>query len=239
MFEWRGKIGLLISARNQVLELDFNRHRPAGISVHTARMKKDQNLVNVDTMINMLDYAEGAVQLLAQAQVDIVVLGCTAASFVRGPAQDLKISESLQKVSGIKSITTSTAVIEALKTMGIKKLSIMTPYIDELNEKENAFFQGNGFEIMALHGMNVEQSMRYPQITPEEIYHFGIEHYYPGSDALFISCTNIRALEAIPYLEMHLGKPVITSNQASIWAALRQIGIKDKLDDCGLLLRNY
>jgi len=237
MFDWRAKIGLLISARNQVLELDFNEHRPSGVTIHTARINKEQDLTNVDTMINLAKNAEQTIQLLVQAKVEIAVFGCTAASFVNGPSLDLKISETLQRVSGITTITASTAVSEALRALGAKKISIVTPYVAELNGREEAFFRGNGFEILSLKGMNIEQSSKYPQISPAEIYRFGINNFDEASDCLFVSCTNIRAMEAIPYLEMHLGKPVITSNQASLWKTLRRIGIKDQIENCGQLLR--
>ncbi|MDF2874652.1 MAG: hypothetical protein K0R22_1335 [Sporomusa sp.] len=239
MIAWKHKIGLLISARNQVIEPDFNQYRPAGVSVHSTRIRKDQDFTNVDTMNTLQASARDAAAVIAQAGVDIAVFGCTAASFLHGGGQDIQLARSLQQAAGIPVITTATAVVTALQALELKRLTIITPYIDELNEREGAFFRNNGFDVKRLKGMDIEQTSKLPGLTPAEIYHFCIKYFDSGSDGLFISCTNIRAMAVIPYLEMHLGKPVITSNQASLWCALRQSGNNDRCEQAGLLLKEH
>lgn len=239
MFAWNYKLGLLISARNQVIEPDFNRYKPAGVTVHSTRIKKDQDYTNIDTMAGLQAAAHEAAAVLGQSGVDMAVFGCTAASFLHGCGQDRTLSASLQAAAGIPVVTTATAVLEALRVTNLQRLTIITPYIAELNRRESDFFAGNGFSVAALEGMNIEQTSKLPGLAPEEIYRFCVRHFADESDGLFISCTNIRAMEVIPYLEMHLGKPVITSNQASLWYALRQSGCQDGSDHCGVLLREH
>lgn len=239
MFGWRGRIGLMLPARNQVMEPDLNQNAPAGISIHGTRMRRDKDVSDVNTNTGMLNYAGDASDLLAQAGVDISILGCTAASFLGGPGEDLELSRKLEERTGVPTITASTAVVDALKVLGSKRITIITPYIDEINKREIVFFEGNGFEILNIKGMEIIQNSNLPKVMPGDIYHFCKDNFVPHCDAVFISCTNFRAMEVIPYLEKDLGKPVVTSNQASLWKALKLLNIGDKLPNCGELLNNY
>ena len=60
----------------------------------------------------------------------------------------------------------------------------------------------------------------------------------PEADALLCSCTAWRSLEAVAELERRIGKPVVTSNQASIWAAYRALGLAPKITGFGRLLES-
>ena len=73
---------------------------------------------------------------------------------------------------------------------------------------------------------------------PEEIVEFGVERCRPEADVLFCSCTDWRSMEVAERLEKLTGKPVVTSNQAGIWATLRKLGIDDPIDGYGSLLKN-
>jgi maleate isomerase len=59
------------------------------------------------------------------------------------------------------------------------------------------------------------------------------------ADGIFISCTNFRTIEIIEALEENTGKPVVTSNQASMAMALKVMGIKEKIGGFGALLAEY
>lgn len=232
------RIGLLISARNLVMETDFNNFKPTDVAVHCTRIKKDEDSTNLTTMSGLQQEAHVAAAILANTGVNIAIFGCTAASFLNGEGQDLALAESLSKAAMTPVATTATAVTAALKELQIKRLSILTPYITELNNREHDFFINNGFTITTIKGMGIEQTSRLPYLSPDEIYDFAIKNFAPDSDALFFSCTNIYAMEVIPFLEMALKKPVITSNQASLWYALRKSGNKENCR-CGELLRNH
>lgn len=239
MFGWRARIGLMVPARNQVLEPDFNRLTPWGVSIHSTRMRRDVDQSTIETNAKMLNYSQEAAELLSQAGVDIMVLGCTSASFVGGPGQDREISAELTRKTGIPSVTASTAVVEALKTLGLTKITVLTPYITELNDRERIFLNGNGFEVILIKGMGIEKNSHLPKVTPPEIYHFCKENFNQDSDGLFVSCTNFRAVETLAILEQDLGKPVVTSNQACLWKALRSLKLMDRIDGAGTLLSNH
>ena len=224
MKSWRGRIGLLVPSINCTMEPTFNEYLPDGIAVHTARMKRHTNVSDVDTNIRMLDNAVEAAKLVAQSEPDFILLGCTTATFVQGKGKDLEIGVMLEEATGIKSSTTSTAVCNALRALGIKRFSFLAPHIGEILERAKIFFYGNGFEILTAKGMNISNSMSIPAVKPEEIYRFAKQNYHPDSEAIFLNSTNFRAMDIVKPLEQDLGIPVVTSNQASLWYVLRRMG---------------
>jgi len=128
----------------------------------------------------------------------------------------------------------------------IKKVSVATPYVDEINDELKTFLKDNGFTLIKLKGLGLgERKKRYP-ISDIEISGIGIQEPYVSyklirkiftdeADGFFISCTNFRAVETIQMLEDDLGKPVISSNQASLAIALKRLGIKSNVKGFGSL----
>lgn len=235
MTVWRARIGILIPCVNVVMEQDFHRLLPDGVTAHAARVGRSQLKSTLSAEHETVQRAVEAVRLLAHACVDIVVFGCTAASVTRGPGGDLEIGAEIASAGGMPCVTTATAVVESLRAVGARSISVATPYIDEINSIEEAFLRDSGFEVPAVKGLGIVESVQIPRVSPESIYRFARSVFRPGSDALFISCTNFRAAEIAPVLEQDLGVPVITSNTASLWAALRRLGINDAVPGGGVL----
>jgi len=235
MYGWRRRIGLIIPSSNTTMEPEFYKMAPEGVSVHTARM--DLKVVTEEALIEMEGYAKEAAKRLADAAVNIIMYGCTSGSLVKGKGYDQQIAKELEEASGIKAITTSTAVLEALRTLGISKVVVATPYIDSVNEKEKQFLEDNGFDVIAIKGLGIVQNTEIGKQTPETAYRLALEVYSPEADGLFISCTNFRTIEIIDKLENDLGIPVVTSNQASMWFTLKNLEIKDKYDRFGILMK--
>lgn len=234
---WRAKIGILVPAVNAVMEPDFSRLARNGIAVFASRIGRQSPNVSVESQIEMLDHLDSAATLVAAAGVDLIVFGCTSSSFVRGVGGDTEIAERIKKLTGVDAITTSTAVAEALRHLGIQRVSIFTPYVDEVNEREAEFFKGNSFQVLNVKGMQFHASARNRSFPTEQLYREARAADHPESEGLFISCTNFRALGAIELLERDLGKPVVTSNQASFWYALRVLRLSEPIEGYGRLLR--
>src|SRR5690606_26510962 len=119
------------------------------------------------------------------------------------------------------------AVVEALEHLGARRISLITPYIDAINKREIEFLSDLGYTVVAYAGMGISETPKMSAVTPEEIHRFTVEHADPASDAIFISCTTFRAFEASTGIERTLGIPVVTSNQASLWAIFRRLGISE------------
>lgn len=147
----------------------------------------------------------------------------------------------------VKAITTSTAVIEALNLLKVKNVGVATPYTGEVNEKEKEFIEGHGIRVTQIKGLGYSKPVKsYPLATqlvsgrglldPSVAYRLAQDVDTREADGIFISCTNLRTIEIIDALEKNLGKPVVTSNQATLAMALRVMGIKEKVVRFGSLL---
>jgi maleate isomerase len=247
----RGKIGLIVPSSNTICEMDFHRLAPEGVSVHTARMMTLagikgtadwQKPMNWDEEYKgMYEKCEEAAIELATARVDIIVFGCTSGSFTGGPGFDKELCRKIEKAvvpicGKIPAITASTAVVEALKELKVKSVSMVTPYPQEINERGKVFLEGNGFKVVDEEGLNLEAFSEFARQEPQVIYDLARKADKRDADAIFISCTEFRSLDVIEVLEKDLRKPVISANQASLWLALKKLEINESIKGYGTLL---
>jgi len=232
MYGWRKRIGLILPSSNTTMECEMWSALPQGISLHSARIPLKE--VNAEALKDMDSSSMNAAMSLLDAEVDCILFGCTSGSLIKGKGYNKKMSAKMEKELKVPFITTSTAVVEALKSFNAKELSVVTPYIDEVNEREKEFLESYGFSILSIKGMGIEKNRDIGKVTPQELYRFASNS---KGNCLFISCTNLRTFEIIEVLEKDLNMPVVTSNQASLWLSLKRIGIKERLEGLGSLLR--
>ncbi|MGQ9477372.1 MAG: maleate cis-trans isomerase family protein [Candidatus Bipolaricaulia bacterium] len=221
----RCRIGLIIPSSNTTMEAEFARHLPEGVSVHSTRVPLER--VTAAELTKMAERAEEAAQLLADAQVDLIVYGCTTGSLIGGKGYDLELERRIRETTGIPALTTARAVLEVLRARGLKRIAVATPYIDEVNEKEREFLIANGFKVVAIRGLGLLRNLEIGMQDPYVAFKLGKELMadHPEAEGLFISCTNFRTLEITRPLSDELGKPVVSSNQATLWLALQELGI--------------
>ncbi|NPV89957.1 MAG: maleate cis-trans isomerase [Firmicutes bacterium] len=223
MYGWRMRIGLMVPASNTTIESELWRMVPSGVSVHTARMLLGK--VNEEDLIKMEEHVETAARELANADVDIIAFGCTTGSLVKGKGYDEQISDKIASITGIPAVTTSTAVLDALHSLDVKKVGVVTPYIDELNKLEKAFLKANGINVVEIKGLELLDNIDIGKQEPYIPYKLVKSLTMAECDGFFISCTNFRSIEIIEMLEGEIKKPVISSNQATLAAILKKGGI--------------
>lgn len=237
MYGWRGRIGLIIPSSNTTMEPEFWQMAPKGVSIHTARMRLSN--VTVDELIQMEKNAVAAAKLLATASVDLLVYGCTTGSLIKGPGYDREISEKLTRETGISSIATATAVLKALETLGAEKVALVTPYTKEVTWKEIEFLEKQGYMVVDVKYLGIKENTMIGKQEPYTAYRLAMRLDAGKADVVFISCTNFRTIEIIPILERDIGLPVFSSNTATMWMALKELGIKESLKGYGSLLDKY
>jgi len=196
---------------------------PEGVSVHTARMRLDE--VTPDGLIRMADDAERGAALLATAGVDVIVYGCTTGSLVGGVRWEEDLVDRLHDNTGIRTMSTSGAVVEALRALSARRVGVATPYTDVLNRLETEFLEDHGFQVAAVEGLGLVNNLEIGRVEGGVIEGL-VEAVAGEADTIFVSCTNLPALDLIDGLERRHGRPVVTSNQASLWAALRDSSVK-------------
>ncbi|AEH24456.1 maleate cis-trans isomerase family protein [Pyrococcus yayanosii] len=236
MYGWRGRIGLVVPSSNTTMEMELHSHLPEGVSLHTSRMPLKS--ITEEELLRMNALAVEAARLLTDAGVGVMIFGCTSGSFIGGADFEKNLEMKIEEEVNVPVFTTSTAVIEALRTLDAQSLLVVTPYTDAINEREREFLEANGFEVLDIRGLGIEDNLEVGRLEPRVAYQLAKATFVEEADAVFISCTNLRTFEIIEPLERDLGVPVVTSNQASLWFALRELDVNDKLP-LGKLLREY
>lgn len=237
----RAKLGVIVPPTNTANEAEWNRMAPDGISIHSARMPLHADTESEAGKKALRDDISGFARDLAQASVDVVVYGCTAGSMI-SPVTDLP--DFMAGETGRKSVTTAQAIVEALSALGVSRLSIATPYHDALNEHEVGFLADHGFETVAIAGLGYgaggpDEYRNIARVQPDAVYQLARSVDRPEAEAILISCTDFATLDILQLLEDTLNKPVVSSNQATFWYALRMAGIDDKIPGFGRLLLEH
>jgi len=229
MLGWRLRLGLIVPSSNTTMEPELYQHLPQGVTLHTARMSITNT--TAEELLKMIREFEGCSALLKTAGVNVVLYGCTTGSFVKDKSHDREIEARIEEIAGVPAITTGRAVVEALKAKGLKKIAVVTPYLEELDEMEREYLTHHGFVVKIIKGLRIIKNLDIGKCEPTVAYQLGREvaRMEPDMDGLFISCTNFRTFEIIEPLSLDIGKPVITSNQASLWMALKMGGIPSSL----------
>lgn len=230
MYGWRGRIGLLVPSTNTTCEMEFHKLIPEGISIHTSRCFLGEDETPRERIASIVRMREGLIEAakrLSSVQPDLIVWACTVGSFIKGKGYDVELIGNMEKEIGIPVITTSTAVLEAIKKMGVRNIAMATPYIDEINITEKNFFEESisGLKIVSMKGLGIVPNLPKGELFPETAYLAAKEVNTESSDCIFISCTNWRTLEIIDPLESDINKPVVSSVQATIWLTFRRLGL--------------
>ncbi len=237
-YSQRAKIGLIVPPTNTVNEAEWARLMPDGVTFHTHRMRLHADTSSEAGRAGLVADLDAAFAMLKPARVDVIAYACTAGSMV-SPAASLP--DELSRRSGTRAVTTAASIVAALKALGARRLSVATPYARALNDHETHFLIENGFEVESITGLGIGAGgpHEYPLIaeTPvAAVLDQARASFVPGSDALLITCTDFPTLPLIDALEAELGVPVVTSNQATLWASLRAAGLDDAVEGAGKLL---
>ncbi|MDA8187637.1 MAG: hypothetical protein M0T85_05815 [Dehalococcoidales bacterium] len=219
-----------------LLEPEVLKLLPTGVTLHTTRLR--MRMATYEELARLADAVEEAASLLADAHVDIITFNCTLGSLIKGPGYDVEIIERIKSATGIQATTTTTAVAQALPTLGIRKLVLVSPYLDKMNAIEIAFLEAQGFTVLESRGLQLDDPYQQVSIEPQQWYRAVKEMQTPAADGYFISCSGIRVVDVIEHLEADLAKPVLTSNQALVWHALKTVGVRESIQGFGRLLRD-
>jgi maleate isomerase len=237
----RKRIGVMVPSTNTTCEADFQLTVPRDVTVHGQRLWMTNEGTGDDAYVRMNAEIESGALYLATANVDVVVYGCTTGSFYKGPGWDTQMLELIRREAGVPAVATSPSVVEALRFVGARRLSVATPYPEWNNRRLRAYLEAQGFEVLNVDGEPRAAAAGNQGINdqdPEAVVEFASRVCRPEADALLCSCTAWRSVEAIAAIEARTGKPAVSSNQSTIWTALRALGITRPITGFGRLLEN-
>lgn len=241
MYGTRGRIGLITLATDSSVLPEHARLMPDGVALYPAPIPLPDGEVTPLALDAMLasDALERAAYALSQVDVDIIVFACTSGSLIHGPGWDTSLAQRVEAAAGVPATTTATSVLQALEAVGARRLTVVTPYLPEVNEAEQRFLEAAGFEVAAIGGLPRRRDRDIGLLSPQDALDAVARWDSPVTDAIFCSCTNWHLLDAVADLEALHGKPVVTSNQASAWTALRALDVTTPVTGYGRLLEGF
>ena len=221
------RVGLMIPSSNTMMEVDFTRDLPPGHALHTARMyMEDTTPAGENRMLD--EFALPAARDLGTARPDVVVFGCTSAGALRGNDYDTELCQRISELTGAPVVSTIGAVRTAIEASGAASIGVITPYVDELNEKIKASIEDDGIDVAGITGLGITDNFQIAEVGQDEIVAFAERALGPLAasgtiDLVFASCTNFGAMAVRPAIAERLGLPVVTSNQAVLAAAVARL----------------
>ena len=221
------KIGVLVPFTNTNLEPDMELMRPPNTTVHFQRMGgyDVDEIPGSDQMAGLgASDISHDLRMISGVRPDIVLYGCTSATLTHGPSFDADLARKIKAGSGAVSLTAAGALIAGLKAVGATQVGFSSPYLGEINTQAMEFLSQNGIETIKCADIGRELG-NYGQgeLTPDEVFDLACRADHPGAQAIVLSCTDMRAVEAIERIEAALDKPVVTSNQAMMFGLIKTL----------------
>ncbi len=218
-------IGVLVPY-DFALDRELWRWAPDDISLHVTRMPYVPLAATMDMAIHISDpalVANGATEVKAVSPL-VTAYACTSGSFVGGLAGEIALVTAMTNVGAPAAVTTSGALLTALRHLDITKIATATPYTADLTAELGSFLAEAGFDVVAASGLGLTSDIwTVPYDVTAQLVR---DTDCPNAEAVFISCTNLPTYDVIAPLEAELGKPVLTANQVTMWSALTMAGRK-------------
>jgi len=230
------RIGLITLGSDFRIEKDFNNIiYGRDIDLYVNRIHCYNPLTN-ETLAKMADdITEVTKDILPDQKIDCVAYGCTSGTVAAG-YESIKQKINLAKPEA-KVTTPITAAVKAIKKLGIKKISIFTPYTKTINDSVAKYFKDQNIIINSLTYFDIDSDLDIGKVDEDYLFDILSKIDLEDSDALFVSCTALPVLSIIDKLEKKINKTVLSSNQTLIWDSLNQINYKKNIEGFGKLFK--
>ncbi len=238
MYGWRGKIGHVAPSRGDILVYEFYRMLPDGFLIlnTTGAIRR---LVDTDFEKQIQRLEEASLDLVSSG-ADVVVVGGAPLFAKLGYGSHLDLGERLSKRAGVPIFAGITGEIEALRTMGIKKVVVATPYPEESNRRIEKFLNDAGFRVLRIGGAGIVLNAEISAQPLHAAYTIAKKLYFeaPEADGVFVPCNRWPIIEHVALLEREIEKPVVAAGQAYIWYALKLIRARVDISGFGMLMES-
>ena len=215
------RIGLIIPSSNRLTEPQLRHFAPPSLGIHVTRLQMTGKWNRPLSALS--EDIQRAASALADAKCDIIVFHCTGHAMEEGPDGDARTRAMIKSATGIEAMSTAAAIEEALGTLNLKRLILLTPYDQDTNDHEIDYLRQIGIAVVHDVALALPGSDDYLAQPPERWVELAVEHAHDDADGYFLSCTNTTQIEAIEPIERRLGKPVVNSNQAVLWAGVKRL----------------
>ncbi len=230
----RAALGLIVLRSDETIEHEFRSFVPStGIALYHSRVAS-ADAVTTETLATMRDEIPRAAALLPPVALDVVGYGCTSGATVIGPDG---VADGVHRHFPEAAVTEPlTAARAAFAALGVRRIALISPYVEAVSRALRAAFEASGLTIAAFHSFDEGQESVVARITPGSMFAaIEVGASTPGVEAVFMSCTNLRMGPVLAEAEQRVGIPVLASNQVLAWHMLRLAGIDDPIPDAGRL----
>ncbi|MCA1645403.1 MAG: hypothetical protein LC797_08025 [Chloroflexi bacterium] len=232
----KARVGLIIPSSNRLTEPHMHRYAPAGVEVHVTRLRMTgANHVPLEALLPRVREATLA---LADARCDVIVFHCTASSMEAGMQGEHQVLAAMRGATAGHVATTASATLAALHAVDVTRVVLISPYVATTHQHELEFLTEAGLRVVGGRALGLAGGDEYLTVPPAEWLRIGQAEVRPEAQGVFLSCTNIHSPEVVEPLEMLIDRPVITSNQAVLWYALRLCNLTTHVAALGRLFQH-
>jgi maleate isomerase len=228
------RIGLIGLSSGMTCEEELHRMLPEGTMVLTSRVS-NQNRIDLASLSDIeRDMVRAASTLLPEGHLDVVVYSCTSGTVAMG---EQKVFDRIREARpGVAVTTPFTGAVAALTRLDLHRIVLVTPYTEELTRAVRGELEKRGLDVVRTVALGLGLDSEMSRVEPETLRDLAIDVDTPAAEGMFISCTALRTSPIIEQVEQAIGKPVVTSNQAIVWHALRLAGYASPVPGLGRLL---
>jgi maleate isomerase len=239
---YRAKIGIVVPSTNTTMEPEMHSMAPPGVTFHTARLYLAQSSIRTPEEAQKAaaafqDALEIAIRDIMTAQVDHLMIGVSALSFMGGVIGGQRFEEGLKKITSVSITSASAAAIAALQLYDVRRIGILSPHPAMFDEHYLRFFTESGYEVAKLHRIDCPTTLAIAMVEETRIRAALQDLSEAGSEAIVQVGTDLVFTRLAEEAERWLGRPVLAVNAAMLWHALRAHDIQDRLSGLGSILR--
>lgn len=247
MYGWRARIGLIVANSNTTIEPEFNCIAPEGVSIHVNRVRI--TAITPEGLSAGDQEMAAAAGLLCDINARAIAYACNGANVVAGPTAEREQAQQLSRITGTPTIMASAAMLEALLALRARRVAFATPYPDELNASNDAYWKACGIDVVRSGGVDLGGNRqtcepfssrpisRVGLQTSEMTYNLARMVYEDGVDAVVVLGCNLRSIDVAKHFETDFGVTFLSSNLALFWASLQAAGVREPIAGYGRLLQ--
>lgn len=232
----RARLGFIIPSSNRLVEPQVQFYCPNEVVPHFNRIgMTNRHRAPLDELVPSILLAA---ELLGDSKCDVTVLQCTGTSMSGGVEMEREVISAIEDLTGKPATSAASSLLAAFRALGAKRLVFLSETSQVGHAKKLKFLKEAGLDLVSDKAMGLGGSDIYCSTPPGFWFKNVVAMRNDEADAYFISCANIHSIDVIQALEKELEKPVITSNQAALWLALRLAGVNDNIPALGRLFKS-